>query len=585
MARSFQFGGFEVDEATGRLLKNGTRVHLREQSFQVLLMLLEHPGGVVSREELRRRLWPVEVFIDFENSVNVAIARLREALNDSADRPRYVETLPRRGYRFLVPVTVRSTTAEPAQASRPKARLLVLPFVNSSGDADQEYFSDAMTDEIIAELSNVAPAELAVIARTTSMYYKGRGTTIPEIGRELSVAYVVEGSARRVDDRAQLTVQLVRADDHVHVLARRYDIPLSDLFATQREVARAVGEQLHLLPAAGTEAGPGAAARPRRPPTDDIVAYNSYIQGRYHLDRPSPANWAKAHQYFQAAIARDPKCAPAYASLAELFWDQGLLGFMRPKVTLPAGLSHALRAVEIDGTLAEPHALLGQFLKQIDFNWTESQREMALALALNPSSPVVRMRHGISLMPFGCLDQALADLHQAIELDPRAVMPRIWRGIMLWLDRQHDRAIEQGRIVVELQPEGFTSHFLVGLCCGGADLHDEAIAAHRRSVELSGGSPMMLGWLGLALARSGDAAGARAVYERLRSVPAETYVPPTSLAWIHIGLGEVDGFFDWMERAIDERDHMITPIKSYPFLDPIRDDARYLGLLQKMNLS
>jgi TolB-like protein len=587
MATSLRFDCYEVDPTAGQLFKRGTRIHLREQSFQVLALLLERPGEVVTRDDLRRRLWPTDVFIDFENSLNTAVARLREALGDSAERPRFVETLPRRGYRFLAPVTTSVTAPGPAQAPRPKARLLVLPLVNSGGDPGQEYFSDAMTEEIITELSALAPADLAVIARTTSMHYKGTSKDIARIGRELALDYVVEGSARRVDDQVCLTVQLIRVSDQSHVFGKRYDADLADIFSLQRSVARAVGERIGVCPAVEVRvAEAGRGPRQPRETLRDVAAYNSYIQGRYYLDRPSPENWAKAREYFEAAVARDPKFALAYASLAELFWDQGLFGFMPAKETLATGILHALRAVEIDGSLAEAHALLAQFLKQLDFNWKEVEREMALALALDPSSPVVRMRHAVTgLMPFGRLDEAVADLERALDLDPLALMPRAWLSVMLWLGRQYERGIEHGRMVIELAPTQFFGHFVTGANCREAGMFDEAIAAHRRAVDLSGGLPLAVGWLGLALAESGDTAGARALYDRLRTMPPKAYVAPTSFAWIHLGLGEIDEFFEWMDRAIDARDHMITPIKTYPFLDPIRDDPRYTALLRKMNLA
>jgi TolB-like protein/Flp pilus assembly protein TadD len=515
------------------------------------------------------------------------VARLREALGDSAERPRFVETLPRRGYRFLAPVTASATAPDPAKAPRPKARLLVLPLVNSSGDPGQEYFSDAMTEEIITELSALAPADLAVIARTTSMHYKGTGKDIARIGRELALDYVVEGSARRVDSRLCLTVQLIRVSDQSHVFAKRYDADLADIFSLQRSVARAVGEHIGVAPTVEVpvaEAGRG----PRQPreALRDVAAYNSYIQGRYCLDRPSRENYVKAHEYFEASIARDPTFARAYAGLAELCWDQGLFGMIPPRDTLSNGILHALRAVEIDASQAEAHALLAQFLKQLDFNWKEVEREMALALQLDPSSPIVRMRNAVTgLMPFGRLDEAVADLERALDLDPLALVIRSWFSVILWLDRQYERGIEQGRMAIELSPTNFFCHAVTGMNYREARMFDEAIAAHGRAVDLSGGTPLTQGWLGLALAESGDRAGARALYDRLRAMPPKAYVPPTSFAWIHLGLGEIDEFFEWMDRAIDARDHMITPIKTYPFMDPIRDDPRYTGLLRKMNLA
>jgi len=572
-----RFDCYEFDGAAGQLRKRGSRLHLRDQPLEVLALLLEHPGEVVTREDLHRRLWPHDVIVDFENNLNTAISRLREALGDSAEHPRFIETLPRRGYRFIAGI-------EPAPATG-RARLLVLPFVNSSGDSSQEYFSDGVTDEIITELSGLAPGSLGVIARTTAMRYKGTHKDVARIGRELSVDWIVEGSARHVEDRLALTVQLIRTSDQTHVFAQRYERALAEMFTLERTIARTVaGHTGAVAPGQSEVESRGIRSRT---PTHDLVAYNLYVHGRQYLDRgPSPECWVQARQCLEAAIERDPGFALAHDALAELWWDTGVFGVTAPRESLAIGMPHAVRAVEIDGGLAEAHASLAQYLKQVDFNWAEVQREMALALELGPASPIVRKRHAQTfLMPFGRLDEAVHDLELAVDVDPLEVVTRMWLAVMLWLDRQYERAIDVSRLALELEPGHFLGHFTIGIVFREAGMFAEAIAAHRTAVELSGGSPFMLGWLGLALAEGGDRASARAVLDRLRAMPPGACVPPTSLAWIHLGLGEIDQFFQWMDRAIDARDHMITPIKSYPFMDRIRDDPRYIDLLRKMNLS
>jgi len=383
-------------------------------------------------------------------------------------------------------------------------------------------------------------------------------------------------------------VQLVRVPDETHVLARRYDAELGEVFDLERSVAHDLGEQIDIVPRA-EQRGAGAAVGPRTPrrPTKDLLAYNSYILGRYHLDRGvSPESMTRARACFEDAIARDPQFAAAYDALAEWWWSAGFFALIPPKETLSVGIVHAMRAVEIDPSLAEAHAMLAQYFKQLNFNWDEVHREMGLALELNPNSPIVLMRHAITgLMPFGRMEEAVADLERALELDPLGVFLRAWLVVMLWLGRQYERAIEQGRLLLQFVPEHFLPHFVIGFVYREAGMFEQSIAAHRKAAELSRGAPLMLGWLGLALAQSGDRAGARAFIERLRAMPPKVYVPPTSFAWIHLGLDEIDDFFEWTDRAIDERDHMIVPIKTYPFLDPIRDDPRYLGLLGKMNLA
>ena len=586
MHRTLRFDDFEVDPAAHRLLKRGVRIRLREQSFRVLTLLLSRAGEVVTRDELRHRLWSDDIFVDFENSLNTAVGRLREALGDSADHPRYIETLPRLGYRFIA--RVRQAGREPSAAPRPKTRILVLPFVNSTGDASLEYFTDAITDDIITELSALAPANFGVIARTTAMHYKRTSKDVADIAHELTLDWVVEGSVRRTPDRFALTAQLIRARDQTHVLTRRYEAPLSDIFEVERCVARAVGEQIDLARDRHSQVTAAAiVTRPPRQPTRDLVAYDRYIQGRQHLERgQSPQSWLKARECFEAAVARDPRFALAHDALAELHWNRGFFALVPPREALATGMPHAVRAVEIDDRLAEAHAMLAQYRKQVAFDWDEVAREMTRALELNPASPVVRTRHAITgLMPRGRLGEAVRELELALDLDPLGLFSRLWLVVMLWLDRQYDRGIEQGRLLLEIEPAHFIAHLAMGCVYREARIFHEAIPALSRAAELAGGNPLIIGWLGLALAESGDASGARAVLGRLRALPPHVYVPPTSFAWIHVGLGEIDEFFETMTRAIDVRDHMITPIKSYPFLDAVRGDPRYGDLLRNMNLA
>ncbi len=580
MAGRLRFDSFEVDVAARRLLRHGARVRLRHQSFEILLAFLERPGEVVTREDLRLRLWSGDVFVNFEDSLNTAVARLREALGDSADQPRYIETLSRIGYRFLAGV---SESHAPTASARPaKARLMVLPFVNSSGDPSQEYFSDAVTDEIITELSALAPGDLGVIARTTAMHYKATDKDVAKIARELSLDWVVEGSARRSEDQVFVTAQLIRTTDQTHVFGRRYEVKLPDMFRLEQSVALELGRIIGIV----HEADPSAAYRRTvRRPTEDLVAYNDYIQGRHHFERATSAqSWARARECFERATARDPRFALAHDALAELWWHTGFFAMMRPKDALMVGLPHAEKAVEIDGQLAEAHAMLAQFRKQLDFDWDKVQQEMNRALELNPFSPVVRMRRAVAgLMPFGRLDEAVADLEMATELDPIALFPRLWLAFMYSLDRRFDRALEEAHLLLELEPP-FAAQLVIGLVCREARRFSEALTALCKARDLSGGAPMILGWLGLALAESGNEAGARSLLDGLKATPPDVYVPPTSFAWIHLGLGEIEQAYTWMERAIEDRDPIIVPIKSYPFLDPLRNEVRFHGLLRKMNM-
>ena len=580
MRRVLRFDSFEVDLAAGQLHKRGARVHLREQSFQVLAALLERPGDVISRDELRRRLWPDDVFVDFENGLNTAVARLRDGLDDSADHPRYIETLPKRGYRFVGPVMEGDGSTGSRTAAPPRPRLIVLPFANWSNDAAREYLADAVTDEIITALAALAPDKLAVMARTTAMHYKATRKTLAAIARDVGVDYVVEGGLRGSGGALALNVQLIRGSDGSHLWARRFDVDPNKVFDLQYRIARDIGDELDVAP-------PAVATPTWKKPTADLTAYTLYQQGRQQMARGTPEGVRTAKTCYEQAIARDPGFALAYDALAELYWYLGFFGFMPAQAVTPAGLFNALRALDLDDTLAETHALLGLYRKERDFNWADVKHEMDRALELNPTSPIVRVRHAMGwLLSQGRLGEAAAEIEAALETDPLSVFMRVWLGCMLWLDRRYDLALEQARMAIDIEPDNFLGHWHRGLYLRDAGRHDESIAAHRRALELSGGSLLVLGWLGLALGQGGRRGEAEQVLQQLESAAsAGAYVPPTSVAWTLLGLGRIAEAFTWMDRAVDGCDHMLMPLQFYPFLDPFRTDPRYLGLMRRLQMN
>ncbi len=578
-----RFGEFEADLWAGSVFKAGTKVKLRQQAFMVLSMLLEHAGEVVTREELQRRLWPGDVIVDYEIDLNTLISRLREALGDSAERPRFIETLPKRGYRFLAAV-FESPASQPAL--RRRIRLVVLPFLNTSGDAAEEYFSDAMTDELITAACQVAPEQLAVIARTTAMHYKRSEKDVAGIAHELGVDYVVEGGVRRSQNQVAMNLQLIQTTDQTHVFARKYDAELRDIFKVVNRAASDIADGIGITAGpAERPAGLPVSGRFRKKPTADFEAYNEYIQARFHTSKFSAEGFALAKVHLDKAIARDPEFALAYDALAEVYWYLGYQGYVPPREAFSAGIVYALQAVEIDNTLGETHALLGEFHKTVEYNWAEVEREMALALRLDPTSPLVRLRNAVSnLMPHGRLEEAIADLELALESDPLSILVQGWLGIMLVLAHKWDLAIDQAHRLLEFFPGIFWGHFVMGVAYREKQMYDKAIAALRTAAEVSGGMPIAISWLGLTLALSGNAAEARSLLELLHTKAAKGHVPPTSFAWIHLGLGEIDTAFEWLDRAVDEYDQLMMPIKTYKFFDPIRSDPRFHALLRKMNL-
>jgi TolB-like protein/tetratricopeptide (TPR) repeat protein len=577
-----RFGSYEVDLSAHQLRKHGVRVNLRDQSFQVLATLLEHPGEVVTREELQRRLWHGDVFVDFENNLNTAVARLRGALCDTSDHPHFIETLPRRGYRFIARVAEAPALPQPAPASR--ARLVVLPFVNLSGDPAQEYFSDAMTDEIITALASLAPEQLAVIARTTAMHYKGSHKDVARIGHELGVDYVVEGGVRRENDHITVNVQLVQTSDQAHLFARKYEAELRDIFQLQSSVAQDIAAH---IPSIAVEVH---GERAPRKPTEDVVAYNEYIKGRYEMWKWTPEGVAKAKQHFEAALAHDRTFALACDALANLHWYLGFWGFAPPDQMEPIRRFYAQRAIELDPALAETQTLIAfhpekyHYTDAYVYNWSEAEVQMARARDLHPNSPFLRVGYATVLLVLGHTEKAAAELECALELDPLSLEVRFWLVEVLFFGHQYERALEQARRLLELEPEHQLAHMVLGHAYLGMQRFEQSVAALRHAVETSGEFPLMLGWLGLALGLGGHKEEARAVLERLRAIERDRFVLPTSFAWIHFGLGEVDDAFAWMGRAVDRNDGWIPALKSYPFLDPIRVDPRFHALLRKLNL-
>lgn len=583
-SRTICFQEYEVDVSAGQLRRQGRRVRLRDQSFKVLVQLLERAGEVVTREELRRRLWPEDVFVDFDNNLNAAVTKLRTALHDSAAHPRFIETLPKRGYRFIG--SISDSAQDPKKRVNQRLKIIVLPFVNLSGDPSQEYLADGMTEELISDLAAFAPERLAVIARTTAMQYKKSDKAVSLIGSELGVDYVVEGSVRPQEDRIMLVVQLIQVNDQTHLLARRYDTDSCEFPSTAHQATHAVASQIGVLPKTGTLGQSLNSNWSRSKPAGNHDAYLLYLRGRYSFNKGTSEGFATAMQFFENAIKKDPEFTNAYCSMAEIYWYMGFMGLTYPKEAFGRGIWCTVRALEIDASLAEAHALLGAFRKVPDYNWPEVNREMQCALELNPASPYVMQRHAISeLMPLGRMEEAIEEMKHALELDPLSQWMRTWYAELLDLGRQYDQGLQEIKVLLENVPTFWPTQLIAGFLYGDLHMYDKATAALRKASELTGGAPFILGWLGQALVNSGDIAEAQAIPKKLRAMASRgVYIPPTSFAWIHLALGEIDSALIWIDKAIDACDPMITPIKTYPFLDPLRDDPRFKALLHKMNL-
>jgi TolB-like protein/Flp pilus assembly protein TadD len=460
----------------------------------------------------------------------------------------------------------------------------VLPFVNLSGDPAREYFSDAMTDEIITELASLASDQLAVIARTTAMHYKSSRKNVARISRELDVDYLLEGAIHYTEEKVAVNVQLIQTSDEVHLFARKYEVELRNIFRMQSSIAQDIAAHIPSI------AGIVHKGQIRGKPTENLAAYNEYIKGRYEMWKWTPEGVEKAKQHFESALAHDPNFALACDGLANLYGYLGLWGFLPPDEAEPYRWFYGTRAFELDPTLAEPrthvayHPQKCHYEDAYSYNWLEAERDMACARDMNPNSPLVRVRHATVLGVLGETDQAIAELECALELDPLSLEVRCWLALELFFGRHHERGLAQARQLVEFEPGHHIAHMMLGLVYLGMKRFDESIAALRRAAELSREFPLIMGWLGLALGLDGRTAEARKVQKHLRAIARERFVLPSSFAWLHLGLGELDDAFAWMERAAARNDEWVHPLKIYPFLDPLRSDARFNELLYKLNL-
>ncbi len=440
-----------------------------------------------------------------------------------------------------------------------------------------------MTDEIITALASLVPERLAVIARTTAMHYKGERNDVAHIGRELNIEYVIEGGVRRSEDHVDINVQLIQTSDQSHLFAKKYSVEMSSVFDMLNSISRGIAA--HIPSLAETLRDEAGVRRTKLNPTKDVVAYTLYLKGRHHLRQMTPPDIDQGQQLFEQSIARDPEFALAYFGLAEAYWIRGFMGLMRPKDAFSSGVFAELRAVELDPTLAQAHAQLGTYRKELDYNWPEVHREMLLALDLDPESPDVLFCYaGSDLMAQGQIQESIAAMEHALELDPLSWFIRAWFGLVLYLGRQYERALDQLQVAIEVDPNYFFSYSIVGLILCEQRQFAESIAILQKAVLLSHNAQMVLGWLGMVLAKSGDASGSRKLLSELHAVATQAYVLPTSFAWIHLGLGEIEDAYSWMERAIEDRDPIIIPIKTYPYLDQLRNHERFRVLLRKMKL-
>jgi TolB-like protein/tetratricopeptide (TPR) repeat protein len=578
-----RFGVFELDTRAGELRKRGVKLRLHGQPLQVLEILLRGAGDVVTREDLRTELWTSDTFVDFEHSLHNAIARLRDVLGDSATAPRYIQTLPRRGYKFLAPVEAIGSDASAGQlhAAGPDPKnirsLSVLPLAELSGDPAQGYFADGMTEALITSLAKIE--KLRVISRTSVMQYRGTRKSLPRIARELNVDAVLEGSVLRSGERIRITAQLIHAPSDQHLWAESYERDFRDVLALQDEIARQVAGQVRII-LTPEEQARLEGARPVDPQAHELL-----LKGRYHRNKRTEESVRKALSYFDRAIASDPAWAEGYVGVADCYNMLGYYGALSPQEAYSKSEGAAQKALQLDSSRAEAHAALGVVKRDYEWDWSGAEQQFQRALELNPGC--VEAYHWRGTL-FGMQHrhaEALRDKEQALSLDPLSVIFRTDVGRVHYFERLYDRALEHYQAALEIDRHFFFVHILLGQAYLQKGMFKPAISALKNAARLSDDSTFALARLAQGYAIAGEQDKARLVLKRLHRMTARKYVAPFEIAMIHVGLQEYDEAFAWLEKAFDQRSIWLAYLQVEPQLDPVRDDPRFREVLKRMGFA
>jgi TolB-like protein len=565
-SRVVKFGVFEVNLEDAELRKSGMRQKLAGQPFEVLRVLLERPQELVTREEFQNRIWPKGTFVDYELALKKAVNRIREVLGDSAESPRFIETIPRHGYRFI-------GTIEHSAPRFPS--LAVLPLENLSHDPEQEYFAEGLTEALTTTLAKIG--DLRVVSRISAMLYKGARKSLPEIARELEVDMIVEGSVLRVGRRVRITARLIDAKAEAHLWAESYERDLRNVLALQSDVARAIARevQVKLTPQEDAQL---AQLRPVDP-----EAYEAYLKGRYHWSRRTREGYGKAAHYFQEAVGKDPGFAAGYAGLADCLSGLGIFAFVAPVDGCGKAKTVALEALKMDRSLAETHASLAWATMWYDYDFETVEREFERAIELNPRYIFAHSWFGYCLGLMGRFEEAFTELKRAIRLDPLSSVTQWALGFVYCMARRWDDAIEQLEKTLEFDGNFAWAHGLLAMACLGKSMHPAAITSAQKGAQLLPGSTVLLTTLGEVYAAAGKTEEAQTILNQLQELSKQQYLSPYLMARIHNALGKKDAALYWLETSYETRAAWMIFLKTDSQFDGLRPDPRFQELLRRMS--
>jgi len=564
--KSYEFGRYRLQSPTGLLYRDAEMAPLPPKAAQVLLVLVEHAGEVVTKADLLKTAWK-DAIVE-EGSLTRTISILRKALGAGTEGRDSIATISKRGYRFTIPVRVAEKPSRPAAE---KVMLAVLPFENLSPDPGQEYFSDGLTEEMITQLSRLNPERLSVIARTSAMMFKGTKKRIADIGNALGVQYVVEGSVRRSDKQLRISAQLIRVDDETHVWAKNFERSLGDVLKIQAEVARSIAAEIQI------KLGPHSEHTLMQVAEVSPEAHEAYLRGRHSWNKRTEAGMRKSIVHYEEAIHLDPEYAMAHAGVADSYVMLACRGMVPAKETFRKAKTAARKAID----LGIAHAFLAH-VRLHDWDWEGLEKDFRRAIELDPSHAIAYYWFGEFLMSMGRPEEAITVTEEAHRMDPLSPVIGASLAMILYLSRQYDRALDVAERMREIHPEHFLPHLRMGLILVQKGSHQRAIAELTAAVALANRSTETLAALAAAFAAAGSNEQAKELLSQLERSRPQQYVLPYNIAKIYAAARNKSKAFDWLDKAYDEGNPDLIELNSEPIFDGIRRDARFLDLERRV---